>query len=63
MKRKPRKPRVNNNCYPRLEVEKNGRIWMQAVPNGKWKKVPLKRANYLLGRFQRVVKYAEYQAA
>lgn len=61
-KRTVRKPRALINTtsnYPRIENDDAGRIWIQAVPTGKWKKVPLERAKSLLDRFSRVIAYAQ----
>ena len=58
VKRKPRQLKNNTNLYPRIEVE-YGQIYIQAVPSGVWKKVPVDRAKYLKGRLSRAVRYVE----
>lgn len=53
-----RKPRLSNRIYPRVEVF-DGRIYVQSVRYGVWKRVPIGRAKQVKNRLIRAIKYAE----
>jgi len=59
MKKKSRKPTdMRRKKYPLVQIDCDGKIWIQATPAGKWAKVPPVWAKYIGGRLQRASKYA-----